>query len=219
MLDVKNKKTRRYSLFLIMMLAGCSVTVTLMTGCDQTKPMLNTINQKAINLKNRIKKEASDSLKAKQVKSRAKSATLVTKVVPQPAVAAIESNKIAERPLYKSKIAKLRDPFIPFIKFTEETEKGHKKKKHLLPLQRYTLTQLKLIAIIDAGSAGKWAMVQDASGKGYTLKKGMPVGSEGGFVKDIFRDKVIVQQNVVNLLGKKKKKLTAIKLHPEKKGE
>jgi len=76
-----------------------------------------------------------------------------------------------------------------------------------------------LIAIIDAGSAGKWAMVQDASGKGYTLKKGMPVGSEGGFVKDIFRDKVIIQQNVVNLLGKKKKKLTAIKLHPEKKGE
>jgi len=217
MFDVKNKKAHRRSQFLVVMLIGFGVFGGVVTSCEQSQSVVNSINENAV----KLKKMASDSTKSKQLKPRAKSAVHTRKkIAPHPVVSTnTKSNKIIERPFYNSKLTKLRDPFIPFIKFSEETENGPRKKKFLLPLQRYTLTQLKLIAIIDAGSAGKWAMVQDASGKGYTLKKGMPVGSEGGFVKDIFRDKVIIQQNVVNLLGKKKKKLTAIKLHPEKKGE
>ena len=51
------------------------------------------------------------------------------------------------------------------------------------------------------------------------LKKGMFVGSEGGIVKNIIRDKVIIQQNFVDVFGKKKKKIAVMKLHPEKRGE
>jgi len=217
MFDVKNKKTYRWSQLLVVMLIGFGVLGGVVTGCEQSQSVVNSINENAV----KLKKMASDSTKSKQLKPKAKTTAPTTKkAVPHPVMSTkSKSDKIIERPFYNSKLAKLRDPFIPFIKFTEETGDGPQKKKFLLPLQRYTLTQLKLIAIIDAGSSGKWAMVQDASGKGYTLKKGMPVGSRGGFVKDIFQDQVIVQQNVVGLLGKKKKKLIAIKLHPEKKGE
>jgi len=218
MLEVKNKKTRRRSLFLITMLISCTTLVAFITGCDQDKPVISPINQSVVNLKNRVEKKFSDSLKAKNIKPGTKNVTPVTKVKAQSNIMG-KIKKATVKPIYNSKIAHLRDPFVPFIKFTEEIGKGRKKNKPLLPLQRYTLTQLKLIAIIDAGSTGKWAMVQDASGKGYTVKKGMLVGSEGGFVKDIVRGQVIVQKNIVDLLGKKKKKLMILKLHPEKKGE
>jgi len=189
----------------------------LLSGCSDDSSVSVPISQKAVALKNKVKKTVSDSLKAKQTGPEKRKRTMKAQPVKPVKLNAQEKSKLKEV-IYKSKITALRDPFVPFIKFTERSAK-QKVKKPLLPLQRYALSQLVLIAIIDAGKKGKWAMVQDASGKGYMVREGMPIGSEGGIVKEILPDQIVVERTKVDLLGKKKVILTGLKLHPEKKGE
>jgi len=216
MFDAKNKKRCRRSLFLTVLLIGGGIAVSIVSGCNQNQPTTNPINQKTVNFSSGTQKKiSSGKIKSRNVSPGKKKPAAVTTIQNS----ATKQKKMRNKPFYTSKIANLRDPFLPFINFSEETEKKRKKNRPLLPLQRYTLSQLKLIAIIDAGNTKKWAMVQDASGKGYILKKGMFVGSEGGIVKNIIRDKVIIQQNFVDVFGKKKKKIAVMKLHPEKRGE
>ena len=184
-------------------------------GCSDNSSVSVPISQKAIALKKKVKKTVSESLQAKQVNPK-KQKQQASKPA---ATLKVKKNETKLKKIaYKTKIDQLRDPFVPFIKFKEKSAK-QKVKKPLLPLQRYSLSQLTLIAIIDAGKRGRWAMVQDASGKGYTVKEGMPLGSEGGIVKRIFPDQLIVEQTKVDLLGKKKVTMIALKLHPERKGE
>jgi len=185
------------------------------SGCNDNSSVSVPITEKAVALKKTVKKKFSESLTSQPQKKKKQ------KEHPQPAKPAklnVKDKSKLKKVSYKSNITELRDPFIPFIKFTEKTAE-QKVKKPLLPLQRYALSQLTLIAIIDAGKRGRWAMVQDASGKGYTVKRGMPIGSEGGIVKEILPDQLIVSQIKVDLLGKKKERLIALKLHPERKGE
>ena len=187
-------------------------------GCsdNNSSSVSAPISQKAVAIKKKVSKAFSDSLKTKPAHPK-KQAVPQKGTGKQATLKIGDKNKI-KKVHYESKIDNLRDPFVPFIKFTESSAK-QKVKKPLLPLQRYTLSQLTLIAIIDAGKKGMWAMVQDASGKGYTVREGMPLGSEGGIVKRILPDQVIVEQTKVDLLGKKKVRLIALKLHPETKGE
>ncbi len=199
-----------------------SIVITLFAfgvfvgGCGNNESTSVPISQEAVAIKKKIKYTVSQSLKARQIHHK-KQQTAKT-VKPSALKVKNGKGKIIEVH-YRSNIAKLRDPFVPFIKF--ETEKNLKLKanKHLLPLQKYTLSQLRLIAIIDAGKKGRWAMVCDASGKGYTVREGMPIGSEGGIIEKILPDRIVVKKTRVDLLGKKKISFAALKLHPEKKGE
>ncbi len=212
MLGKRSKGIKKLSIAFLLMFG----LVVIFAGCSDNEPASVPISQKAVALKKRVKKTLSDSLKAKQVNRKRETKTQVTETTSLK----IEGTKQAEikRVRYKSNIARLRDPFVPFIKFTEKSAKPNVKKP-LLPLQRYALSQLTLIAIIDAGKKGKWAMVRDSSGKGFTVREGMPLGSEGGVIQEIQPDQLIIKQTKVDLLGKKKVSLVALKLHPEKKGE
>lgn len=192
------------------------ISIPAIVGCDNNSSVSVPISQKAVAFKKKVKKTVADSLKVKQANPKSKShhgknQNKSLKITTN------DKNKI-KKIHYTSNIAKLRDPFIPFIKFNEKTAKG-KIKKPLSPLQRYALSQLTLIAVIDAGKRGRWAMVQDSSGKGFTIREGMPLGSEGGVVRRILPDRIIIEQTKVDLLGKKKIMMVALKLHPEKKGE
>ena len=69
------------------------------------------------------------------------------------------------------------------------------------PLERMDLSQLKLVAIIRS-DRGNRALVQDASGKGYVLNKGTYIGVNSGIVKQIEKDKVIVEEEVEDVYGK-----------------
>ncbi len=208
--SVKSKKC----VILFILFSFCFGIVV--SGCSDNSSVSVPINEKAVALKNKVKKTVSDSLKAKQTNPNKKQDK--KEQTAKPAKLNVQEKGKLKKITYKSKITALRDPFVPFIKFTEKSAK-QKLKKPLLPLQRYALSQLVLIAIIDAGEKGKWAMVQDASGKGYMVREGMPIGSEGGIVKDILPDQIVVEQTKVDLLGKKKVIITGLKLHPEKKGE
>ncbi|MBW1771085.1 MAG: pilus assembly protein PilP [Deltaproteobacteria bacterium] len=65
----------------------------------------------------------------------------------------------------------------------------------LTPLQKVAVSQLKVVGIIMAPTGNK-ALVQDPEGKGYVITKGTYVGSNFGQVKQILRDRIVVEEEV-----------------------
>jgi type IV pilus assembly protein PilP len=99
------------------------------------------------------------------------------------------------------------DPFLPLFeeKPAAADEAGAEKKKKkrrmpLTPLERVDLSQLKLVGVIQAPSGNK-ALVEEASGKGYIIKKGTFIGIHAGRVLEIKKDRVVVEEEVENVLG------------------
>jgi type IV pilus assembly protein PilP len=70
-------------------------------------------------------------------------------------------------------------------------------------LQKYEISQLKLVAIISTPE-GNIAMVEDATGKGYFLKKGAWIGKNDGKVTKILKDKVIIEEVYQDIFGQTK---------------
>ena len=67
----------------------------------------------------------------------------------------------------------------------------------LTPLQRYDLTELKLVAIIVAGDNSK-AMVEDSKGDGYIISKGTLIGDKYGEFEEIKSNEVVVIEKEVD---------------------
>jgi len=118
------------------------------------------------------------------------------------------------------------DPFIPLIK--DEPIKVEKKAlvdakgevretRTKTPLEKIEFDQLKLRAIIIAPSGNK-ALVEEASGKGYIIRKGTYIGRNDGKVIKILKDKVVVEELTENFEGKMTTKEKEIKL-PKPPGE
>jgi len=84
------------------------------------------------------------------------------------------------------------DPFKSFIAEQEDTTKK-KRKKPRTYLETLDLSQLDLIAII-VGPKGNFAMVRDAKGLGYVIKKGTPIGINGGVVSQVNEREVIIRE-------------------------
>ena len=109
-------------------------------------------------------------------------------------------------PLYKD------EPEIPAAKQTERVKRVPR-----TPLERIDLGQLKLVGIIMAPS-GNRALVQEASGKGYIIKEGTYIGLNSGRVVQIGKDRVVVEEEYEDIVGKistRKKEITL----PEPPGE
>ncbi|MFQ5840816.1 MAG: pilus assembly protein PilP [Thermodesulfobacteriota bacterium] len=129
--------------------------------------------------------------------------------------------KVAEKatdekrePLYTYNPAGKRDPFKPFITL------GPKKPittTRLTPLQRYDVSELKLVGILK-GPAGYRALVEDASGKGFIITKGTLIGRENGRVKEIHDDRVIIKQTHKDIFGQSKEREISIRLKKPKEG-
>ncbi|MEW6672576.1 MAG: pilus assembly protein PilP [Thermodesulfobacteriota bacterium] len=100
------------------------------------------------------------------------------------------------------------DPFLPLFEekpVTPEEDSDAEKQKAkrrmpLTPLERVDLSQLKLVGIIQAPSGNK-ALVEESSGKGYIIKKGTFIGIHSGRVLEIQKDRVVVEEEVENVLG------------------
>ncbi len=94
------------------------------------------------------------------------------------------------------------DPFKPLFKEKPKVQTVKKKKRiPRTPLEKVALSQLKLVGIIVAPS-GNRALVQEASGKGYIIKKGTYIGLNSGKVETINKDKVIIEEEVEDIVGK-----------------
>jgi len=87
-----------------------------------------------------------------------------------------------------------------------------KKRMPLTPLQRVSLGQLKLVAIVLSPTGNK-ALVEEPSGKGYVISKGTYIGQNYERVKEILKDRVIVEGEVEDFVtGSTKLQTTELKL-------
>jgi type IV pilus assembly protein PilP len=92
------------------------------------------------------------------------------------------------------------DPFASLFKTSKPAAKNGEKQKNkevictlITPLQKFDLGQLKLAGIIRT-PGGNTAMVEEASGRGYILKKGTFIGTNCGRVEQILKDRIIVKE-------------------------
>jgi len=107
-----------------------------------------------------------------------------------------------------------RDPFAPVI---QELQVG-KMDSTLPPLQRVTLTELNLIAIVW-GAYGYTAMVQTPEGYGYTVRRGTRIGQNNGVVSAVTERGIIVQERFTDVYGKKQEREHVKLLHPKEGSE
>lgn len=113
---------------------------------------------------------------------------------------------VPETPPYKYNPSGKPDPFKPFV----EQELAVKKKKEaakslpLSPLQRANIDQFKL-AGISGDENGRRAIVQDVRGKVYPISKGTYIGTNNGRVVAILVDRIIIEERVKEIDGKKTK--------------
>jgi type IV pilus assembly protein PilP len=107
------------------------------------------------------------------------------------------------------------DPFKPFIQLTPMREAS--RKVPLTPLQRYEVSQLKLVAIISTPE-GNVALVEDSAGKGFFLKKGTLIGKSDGKVTTILKDKVVIEELYQDVVGQTKKNEISINLYQAEEG-
>ncbi len=107
------------------------------------------------------------------------------------------------------------DPFRPFIQISSSKE--YSRKVPLTPLQKYEISQFKLVAIIVIPE-GNIALVEDQLGKGYFLKKGIEIGTNDGKVKQILKDKIIIEEVYEDIFGQKKINEMSLFLHRVEEG-
>ncbi len=108
-----------------------------------------------------------------------------------------------------------RDPFKPFITKTTVKEE---KKRPLSPLQKYSIGQLKLVAIIW-GIRSPRAMVEVPEGKGYIVKRGSLIGNRNGRVIRILKDKIIIRERFRDAFGEIKTDDITLELPKEEEEE
>lgn len=89
------------------------------------------------------------------------------------------------------------DPFKPLFREEPKPEKDKAAKpkapeRPRTPLERLDLGQLRLTAIVFSQNRPR-AMVEEATGKGYVVGLGTPIGLERGQVTKITRDRIIIE--------------------------
>ena len=103
-----------------------------------------------------------------------------------------------------------RDPFRPFnLALRPKVVEAP-----TTPLEQYAVGSLKLVAVIYDTQNPK-AMVEDDAGLGYTIGLGTKIGNQGGVVKIIDPDRVVVEEDFIDFYGEKKKTEIVLRLKPE----
>ncbi|MDQ7032058.1 MAG: pilus assembly protein PilP [Desulfonauticus sp.] len=110
------------------------------------------------------------------------------------------------------------DPFVPFVDRVNRAF-NRSQKRHLTPLERIDVTQLRLEGILWSSDPHLTrAVVELPDGKCFILKQGTVVGQNDGRVIKITPDKVIVKEKVMDIFGNLKNREVILKLH-SKQGE
>lgn len=129
--------------------------------------------------------------------------TVAAVTVPEDRPPSIVTKAMDGNPLPYNPLGKI-DPFEPLFKDEPEIEPAESKKEKRVPrtpLERIDLGQLKLVGVILA-SSGNRALVQESSGKGYIIKEGTYIGVNSGKVTEIKNDRVIVEEEIEDVVGK-----------------
>lgn len=104
-----------------------------------------------------------------------------------------------------------RDPFRPLALRTKASARS---RENLSPLERYEIGQLTLVGIVWDISEPR-AMVEDATGLGYIVKVGTPIGTNDGKVKAIKATEVAIEEIYTDFYGERKSREVSMKLPAE----
>lgn len=99
-----------------------------------------------------------------------------------------------------------RDPFRPFDFAPKVDESAGK-----TPLEKYSIGALKLTAVLGTGEEAT-AMVENAAGKGFPVRKGTKIGTNSGEVADIQQDRIIILEKSIDFTGQEKTKTVEMRL-------
>nr|HID59890.1 hypothetical protein [Desulfobacterales bacterium] len=123
--------------------------------------------------------------------------------------------RLRERPGYVYNPKGKVDPFRPLFDTGAGTVAPVKKRRKrdipLTPLQKVELSQLRLVGIVFSGKE-KRALVEDASGKGYIVTRGTYIGTHFGKVIKILKDRIIIEEEIEDFLGRTRPEKTEMKL-------
>lgn len=99
------------------------------------------------------------------------------------------------------------DPFRPFVARVETKAVGP-----VPPLQRYDLSQLRLVGILW-GKDETRALIEDPTGQGHTIKRGSVVGRNSGRVLRVTSESVTVEERTRDpITGEAKTATVSLKL-------
>jgi type IV pilus assembly protein PilP len=188
----------------------CITCLFLYCGCDNQpeKPQKATVISKKIVMP---KKEKQPVKKDQKIEPSI-SATIKKDLKPETAKINTGSNQKPDQKIELSETTvsyKLKgkiDPFASIFRdqssaFADQNDGKKKKRIPLTPIEKVDLSQLKLVGIIFASSGNK-ALVEDASGKGFVIKKGTRIGINSGRVIKILKARVVVEEEAESILGK-----------------
>lgn len=102
-----------------------------------------------------------------------------------------------------------RDPFVPITGKRVATFSDN-------PLESFDLLQFQLKGLI-VGMGEPKAVVSAPDGKAYILKKGLRIGKNRGVIRDITREKVVVEERYQDLSGVTRTIIQEIKV-PKREG-
>ena len=101
----------------------------------------------------------------------------------------------------------MSDPFMPIesVARPQDTrllaEQDEERKRRLPLLQRLTLNQFTLSAIVVSADPGATSALLDSGGRSFIVHRGTLIGPNGGYVKEITPNRVIVVEPQVNYRG------------------
>jgi len=107
-----------------------------------------------------------------------------------------------------------RDPFQPLALRPTKAARPTRDPRTLSPLERYDLSQLKLVAIIWNIKEPR-AMVEDSGGLGFIVKVGSAIGSNEGKVKAIKPTEVLIEEFFTDIYGERKSRQVPLRLPAE----
>ena len=184
--------SKKLSIFQITL--GILVTAAILIGCGE-KAATSSKAGKAVGQKIVLNKKA--------VSPPVKKAAEQPK--PETTAAKTETDKPQEMATASYDPSGRIDPFAPLFRKEPEPAPAAAKvtepTRPISPLEKIELSQLKLKAIIRTAGGNK-ALVEEASGKGYIIKKGTFIGTHRGNVVAIEKDRVVVQEEIEDVLGK-----------------
>lgn len=129
-------------------------------------------------------------------------------------VAEAESATTAEEVAYTYDPVNRRDPFKTYF---DELILVEADAANLTELQRVELDKLELVGVVT-GTATPMAMVEDSTGRGYTVKIGTLIGKRFGQVKQIRRGEIVIQEEFRDFTGKRIPVYKSLKLNLEEGG-
>ena len=185
-----------------------SAEEAIRTPSDQMKEAVNKLG-KAPNTIGKSLQDLTDAAKEKLRQSFGTSSKTESKASPADLNVPKKSPETPTAPVGLN--GSNRDPFRPT---TIRTKVSRPMRENLSPLERYEMSQLKLVGIVWDIREPR-AMVEDSAGLGYVVKVGTPIGSNDGKVKAILRNEVVVEELYFDDYGARKKREAVMKLATE----